>query len=74
MLAKDTYYGQNVKSRCQAALYKLNLGFDITMDVAWSGTAARLRYNRQYDEVKSAVHLITKAVPMPISECEQASR
>ena len=65
---------KNVKSRCQAALYKLNLGFDITVDVAWSGTAARLCYNRQYAEVKSAVHLITKAVPVPISECEQASR
>ena len=59
MLATDTYYGQNVKSRCQAVLYKLNLGFDITVDVAWSGTAARLRYNRQYAEVKSGVHLIT---------------
>ena len=74
MPATGIYYGQNVKSRCQAALYKLNLGFDITVDVAWSGTAARLCYNRQYAEVKSAVHLITKAVPMPISECEQTSR
>ena len=74
MLAKDTYYGQNVKSRCQAALYKLNLGFDITVDVAWGGTAARLHYNRQYAEVITAVHIITRAVHMPISKCEQASR
>ena len=74
MPAKDSYYGQNIESRCQAALYKLNLGFDITVDVAWSGTAAKLHYNRQYAEVKSAVHLITKAVLMPISKCEQASR
>ena len=45
---------KNVKSRCQAALYKLNLGFDITVDVTWSGTAARLCYNRQYAEVKNS--------------------
>ena len=67
---------ENVKSRCQAALYKLNLGFDITVDVASHGVARPRGFviTDKYAEVKSAVHLITKAVPMPISECEQASR
>ena len=54
MPAKDSYYGQNLKSRCQAAQYKLNLGFDITVDVAWGGTAVRLHDNRQYAEVKNS--------------------
>ena len=66
---------ENVKSRCQAALYKLNLGFDITVDVASHGVARPRGFViTDNAEVKSAVHLITKAVPMPISECEQASR
>ena len=63
---------QNVKSMCQAALYKLNLGFDITVDVTWGGTAVRLCCNRQYAEVITAVHIITRAAQMPISKCEQA--
>ena len=33
--------GLKVISRCKAAFYKLNLD-DITVDVAWNDTAARL--------------------------------